>query len=89
MIVAIIIIDIFYGGRNTMMMRCVTFLVDELLWMMTWGWYQIALGIVFSWFIFILMGRMRLLQALLLVISSYAFAIGTFFVFVSSLMINF
>lgn len=70
-------------------MRCVTFFVDELLWMITWGWYQIALGIIISWFMFILMGRMRLLPALFLTIGSYAFAIVTYFVFVSCLLINF
>lgn len=72
-----------------MLMRAVTFFVDELLWMMTWGWYQLALGLVFSWFMFILMGRMRLLQALFLTIGSYAFAIVTYFAFVSCLLINF
>lgn len=72
-----------------MLMRCVTFFVDELLWMMTWGWYQLTLGLVFSWFIFILMGRMRFLHALVLTVSSYAFAIVTYFGFVSCLLINF
>ena len=72
-----------------MLMRCVTFFIDELLWMMAWGWYQIALGLVFTWFIFILMGRMRLLPALFLTIGSYAFAIVTYFGFVSCLLINF
>jgi hypothetical protein len=72
-----------------MLMRCVTFFVDELLWMMTWGWYQLALALVFSWFMFILMGRMRLLNALFLTVGSYAFAIVTYFGFVSCLLINF
>src|SRR5438105_9734036 len=72
-----------------MLIRCVTFFVDELLWMMTWGWYQLALGLIFSWFMFILMGRMRLLHALFLTIGSYAFAIVTYFGFVSCLLINF
>lgn len=70
-------------------MRGVTFFVDELLWLMTWGWYQLALGVVFTWFIFILMGRMKLLPALLLTIGSYAFAIFGYFIFVSCLLINF
>lgn len=72
-----------------MLMRCVTFYVDELLWMMTWGWYQLTLGLVFTWFIFILMGRMRLMPALFLTIGSYAFAIVTYFGFVACLLINF
>ncbi len=70
-------------------MRCVSFFVDELLWMMTWGWYQLALGLVFTWFMFILLGRMRLMPALILTIGSYAFAIATYFGVVSCLLINF
>jgi len=70
-------------------MRCVTFFVDELLWMMTWGWYQLTLGLVFTWFMFILMGRMRLMPALFLTVGSYAFAIVTYFGFVSCLLISF
>ncbi|HLJ31169.1 MAG TPA: hypothetical protein VKU36_01915 [Candidatus Babeliales bacterium] len=72
-----------------MVMRGVTFFVDELLWMIAWGSYQLTLGIIFTWFLFILMGRMRLFSALLLTLGSYAFAILTYFVFVSSLLINF
>src|SRR4030095_2331918 len=72
-----------------MIIQCVTFFVDELLWMMTWGSYQLGFSIIFSWFLFILMGRMRLLQALILTVGSYAFAIVFYFGFVSSLFINF
>lgn len=72
-----------------MIMRCVTFFVDELLWMMTWGSYQLTLGIIFTWFMFILMGRLRLFAALLLTLGSYGFAIITYFLFVSCLLIQF
>jgi len=72
-----------------MLMRCVGFFVDELLWMMTWGWYQLTLGLIFTWFTFILLGRMRLMQALALTVGSYAFAIVTYFGFVSCLLIHF
>ncbi len=72
-----------------MITECVTFFVDELLWMMAWGWYQLTLGLIFTWFMFILMARMRLLSALFLTIGSYAFAIITYFIFVSCLLINF
>ena len=72
-----------------MLMRCVTFFVDELLWMIAWGSYQLSLGIVFTWFMFVLMGRMRLFSALLLTIGSYAFSVLTYFLFVSFLLINF
>jgi hypothetical protein len=70
-------------------MHGVTFFVDELLWLMTWGWYQLALGVVFTWFMFVLMGRMKLLSALLLTIGSYAFAIFIYFIFVTCILINF
>lgn len=72
-----------------MTMKIVTFFVDELLWMVTWGSYQLSFGLVFTWFLFILMGRMRLLPALVLTVGSYAFAILTYFGFVSCLFINF
>ncbi len=72
-----------------MLMRMVTFFVDELLWMMTWGSYQLTLGLIFSWFFFMLMGRLRMLPALFLTIGSYAFSIVLYFVFVSVLLINF
>lgn len=70
-------------------MRCVTFFVDELLWMMTWGCYQLIFGVIISWFMFILMGRMRMMHALYLTVGSYAFAIVSYFLFVSVLLINF
>lgn len=72
-----------------MIMRCVTFFVDELLWMMTWGSYQLTLGVILTWFMFILMGRLRLFPALLLTFGSYAFAILTYFIFVSCLLVHF
>jgi hypothetical protein len=72
-----------------MIMRVVTFFVDELLWMMTWGSYQLTLGLIFSWFFFMLMGRLRMLPALFLIVGSYAFAIVVYFAFVSILLINF
>ncbi len=72
-----------------MLMRVVTFFVDELLWMMTWGSYQLTLGLIFSWFFFMLMGRLRMLPALFLVVGSYAFSIVVYFAFVSILLINF
>ncbi|HLW72924.1 MAG TPA: hypothetical protein VKR54_02655 [Candidatus Babeliales bacterium] len=72
-----------------MLMRCVSFFVDELLWMIAWGWYQLTFGLIISWFMFILMGRMRMLPALFLTIGSYAFAMVTYFGFVSVLLVNF
>src|SRR5687768_15922429 len=70
-------------------MRYVTFFVDELLWMMTWGWYQLTLGIVITWFAFMLIAKMRFFPALLLTLGSYAFAILSYFCFVACLLINF
>lgn len=72
-----------------MLMKTVTFFVDELLWMVTWGWYQLSLGILFTWVLFVLMGRLQLLPALLLTVGSYAFAVISYFGIVSYLFINF
>lgn len=72
-----------------MISKCVSFFVDELLWMITWGWYQLTFGLIISWFMFILLGRMKFLPALFLTVGSYAFAIVTYFGFVSVLLINF
>jgi len=57
--------------------------------MMTWGWYQITLGMIISWFMFMLVGRMRIFPALILTLGSYAFAILIYFVFTGYLLINF
>lgn len=72
-----------------MVVKYVTFFVDELLWMLTWGWYQLAIALIITWFMFILMGRMNFIAALFLTIGSYIFAVLAYFVFVSCLLINF
>ncbi len=72
-----------------MMMQCASFFIDELLWMVAWGSYQLSFGLIFTWLLFILMGRMRALQALCLTVGSYAFAIVAFFGVVSCLFINY
>jgi len=72
-----------------MLIRCVNFFVDELLWMVAWGSYQLSLGLVFTWLLFMVMGRLRPLSALVLTAGSYAFAIVTYFMFVSMLFVNF
>lgn len=72
-----------------MIMRTVSFLVDELLWMLTWGWYQLSLGLIFSWLLFVCFGRMRAIPAAVLVIGSYAFAIFVYFAFVAGLFVHF
>lgn len=70
-----------------MVIRCVSFLIDELLWMVAWGSYQLSFGLIFTWFLFILMGRMRLLPAFILTVGSYAFAIVVYFGLVTSLFV--
>jgi hypothetical protein len=72
-----------------MMTKIASFFVNELLWMVAWGSYQLSFGLVFSWLLFMLMGRMRALQSLCLTMGSYAFAIVTFFGIVSCLFVNY
>ena len=72
-----------------MVAQCVTFFVDELLWMVSWGSYQLSFGLVFTWLLFILMGRLPLFQATVLTMGSYAFAIVTYFAIVSCLFVNY
>lgn len=67
----------------------VNFFVDELLWMLTWGWYQLSLSFIFSWMLFVFIGRIRTMPAIFLVTGSYAFAIFTYFIFVAGLFIYF
>jgi len=72
-----------------MLMQCVDFFIDELIWMVAWGWYQLIFGIIISWLMFIFLGRMRFLPALFFVLSSYMFAVVIYFGFVSCILINF
>jgi hypothetical protein len=48
-----------------------SFVVDEWRWGLTWGWYQLALGVLCSTSIFMSMRRTKSLPALILVIVSY------------------
>lgn len=49
---------------------------------MTWGWYQITLGLLLTWFLFMYQCRMKSLPALILTVTSYwaAFVVYTLFV---------
>lgn len=62
----------------------VSFLRDEWLWSMTWGWYQISLGLLFTWILLMYHSRMKSLPALILTVTSYwsAFVIYTLFIIV-------
>jgi hypothetical protein len=73
----------------SMMVGCVNFCIDELLWMLSWGWYQLALGICFMWFLYIFIGRMKIIPALILTLGAYAFAIVVYFSFVAGLFVNY
>jgi len=72
-----------------MVQKCITFCVDEFLWMLSWGWYQLLFGICFMWFLSVFIGRMKTIQALLLTLAAYAFAILIYFVFVAGFLINY
>src|SRR5439155_14702800 len=55
------------------------------------GWYQISLGLLFTWILLIYLGHMRSLPALILTITSYwsAFVVYTLFiVLVSTYMVQ-
>jgi len=47
------------------------FLVEEWLWSITWGWYQLAFGLICSTIIFIIHRRLKSLPALIVVAASY------------------
>lgn len=49
----------------------ILFLRDEWLWSMTWGWYQISLGLLCTWFLFMYQCRIKSLPSLILTVASY------------------
>jgi len=63
--------------------KIVSFFVNELLWMLSWGWHQLIFGVIFTFFLLIFVNSMRFLRTLFLVISSYTFAIGVYLFFVA------
>ena len=72
-----------------MVTQCVNFCVDELLWMLTWGWYQLAFGVFFIWLIFMFIGRLKMIPALALALGSYAFSIVVYFSCVGGLFVHY
>ena len=72
-----------------MIAYCVSFCVDELLWMLSWGWYQLALGICFMWLLYVFIGRMKMIPALVLTLGAYAFAMVVYFSFVAGFFVNY
>ncbi len=69
-----------YGAR---------FFVDELLWMLSWGWYQLIFGIIFMWSLHMMIRRMKTVSALVLTISSYAFSMFVYVMCVAGIFINY
>jgi hypothetical protein len=68
-----------------------SFITQEWQWSITWGWYQLALGLLCSTTIFMSMRKTKSLPAIILVITSYwsAFIVYLVLMFCSSLyMIN-
>lgn len=72
-----------------MMTRIVGILIDELLWILTWGWWQLCASISFTWMVFVFAGRIKSIRALLLTIASYSFALITYCLIVASLFISY
>ena len=63
--------------------KIVSFFVNELLWILSWGWHQLIFGIIFTFFLLMFVSGMRFLRTLFLVVSSYTFAIGIYLFFVA------
>src|SRR5579871_2177972 len=72
-----------------MIIDCVGFCVDELLWMLSWGWYQLFFGICFFWSFCTFVMRMKMGPALVLTLGSYAFAMFVYFACVAGLFITY
>jgi hypothetical protein len=63
-------IEVIHKNRD-LMSYWADLLMDEWSWSITWGWYQIALGLLCSSIIFIGMRRLKSLPAIVLVVTSY------------------
>lgn len=72
-----------------MITRIISILIDELLWILTWGWWQLAMSIISTWVLFVFIGRVKTIRALLLTTASYSFAIIIYFLFVIGLFITY
>jgi len=75
--------------RIDMLTRTISILIDELLWILTWGWWQLVMSIILSWKLFVFIGRMKTVRALLLITASYSFALITYFLVVAGLFITY
>ena len=72
-----------------MITHIIDFLVNELLWSLTWGKFQISLSFIVSWMLFVFIGKLRTLPAIILTVTSYLFAILVYTAFVAVLFVNF
>ena len=55
------------------------FAINQWSWSLTWGWYQLALGLICSVTIFMVMRKLKSLPALILLITSYWSAFIVYF----------
>ena len=72
-----------------MIVNCLNFCIDELLWMLAWGWYQLAFGILFTWLAYVFFGKIKMLPAFILVLGAYGFSIVIYFSCVAGLFVNY
>lgn len=72
-----------------MVIKCVNFCIDELLWMLAWGWYQLALGILLTWLAYVFCGKIRALPAFILALGAYGFSVFFYFSFVAGLFVHY
>jgi hypothetical protein len=55
-----------------MLIRFISFFLDEWVWNMTWGWYQIMYSMVCTWLFFCVLGKIRMIPSLCMTFLSYA-----------------
>lgn len=73
--------------RYKVITHIVSLLIDEMLWILTWGWYQLILSILITWILFVCVGRIKTLKALVITTTSYVCAITVYFLIVAGLFI--
>jgi len=72
-----------------MLANYIHFFINELLWMLGWGWYQLLCSVLFLWIAYIFIARIRTFNALLFAIASTVFAGIIYFCLVAGIFVYF
>jgi hypothetical protein len=72
-----------------MMNYCVKVCIDQLLWILSWGWYQLLFGTLFSFISYLFLGRLKIVHAFLLSLAAYGFSLGIYLLVVAGVMITY